>query len=88
MKCVVTDCIEDNLDWEAAEMKKAGIGFAAYQLKFKPEAEAVEQREVVIPVSSVRPTLEIVLAMYQSAARRAPVAWPIHDDASIWNVPA
>lgn len=41
MKFVVTDYIEDNLDWEAAEMKKAGIEFAAFQLKFKPEDEVV-----------------------------------------------
>ncbi len=41
MKWIVTDYIEDNLDWEAAEMKKAGIEFAAHQLKFKPEDEVV-----------------------------------------------
>lgn len=39
MKVVVTDYIEDNLDWEAAELAKAGIDFAAFQLKFKPEDE-------------------------------------------------
>jgi len=43
IKWIVTDYIEDNLDWEAAEMQKAGIEFAAYQLKFKPEAEVVAQ---------------------------------------------
>jgi D-3-phosphoglycerate dehydrogenase len=42
MKCVVTDYIEDNLDWEAGELKKAGIDFAAFQLKFKPEDEVVK----------------------------------------------
>lgn len=40
---IVTDYIEDNLDWEVGEMVKAGIEFAAYQLKFKPEAEIVEK---------------------------------------------
>lgn len=38
---VVTDYIEDNLDWEAAELAKADIGFAAHQLKFKPEADVL-----------------------------------------------
>ncbi|MCG3149209.1 MAG: Hydroxypyruvate reductase [Verrucomicrobiae bacterium] len=51
MKFVVTDYIEDNLDWEAAEMKKAGIEFAAHQLKFKPEDEvaaALKDADVVL----------------------------------------
>lgn len=43
MKAVVTDYIEDNLDWEAAELKKAGIEFAAFQLKFKSEEEVAAQ---------------------------------------------
>jgi len=41
MKVAVTDYIEDNLDWEAQEMAKAGLEFATFQLKFKPEAEVV-----------------------------------------------
>lgn len=41
MKVVVTDYIEENLDWEAAELKKAGIDFSIFQLKFKPEDEIV-----------------------------------------------
>ncbi|OGV70173.1 MAG: hypothetical protein A2269_02625 [Lentisphaerae bacterium RIFOXYA12_FULL_60_10] len=51
MKAVVTDYIEDNLDWEAGELRKAGIGFGAFQLKFKPEAEVASQcagAEVVV----------------------------------------
>ncbi|OGV62461.1 MAG: hypothetical protein A3K19_33430 [Lentisphaerae bacterium RIFOXYB12_FULL_65_16] len=43
MKVIVTDYIEDNLDREAAELKKHGIDFAAYQLKFKPEDEVAAQ---------------------------------------------
>jgi D-3-phosphoglycerate dehydrogenase len=43
IKWAVTDYIEDNLDWEAEQMKKAGIEFSAYQLKFKPESEVVEK---------------------------------------------
>ncbi len=43
------------------------------------------EREVVIPVTTVRPTLEIVLAMYQSAKHRRPVALPISDDETAWD---
>jgi len=43
MKVVVTDYIEDNLDWEAERLAAAGIEFAAYQLKFRPEAEVLEK---------------------------------------------
>lgn len=41
IKVVVTDYIEDNLEWEAAELAKAGIAFEACQLKFKPESEVL-----------------------------------------------
>lgn len=43
MKVVVTDYIEDNLDWEAGKLAEAGIEFAAYQLKFLPEEQVVEK---------------------------------------------
>ncbi len=51
MKVVVTDYIEDNLDWEAGQLQEQGIDFAAYQLKFKPEDEVVpklEEADVVV----------------------------------------
>jgi D-3-phosphoglycerate dehydrogenase len=41
IKVVVTDYIEDNLDWEAGELARAGIEFESYQLKFKPEEEVL-----------------------------------------------
>ena len=41
MKVVVTDYVEENLDWEAEECRRAGIEFAAFQLKFRPEAEVL-----------------------------------------------
>lgn len=41
--------------------------------------------EVVIPVKEVRPSLEIILALYQSARRGAAVEWPIIDDPSVWQ---
>jgi UDP-N-acetyl-2-amino-2-deoxyglucuronate dehydrogenase len=42
-------------------------------------------RDVVIPVTSVRPTLEIVLAMYHSAKHNKPITLPISDDDNVWN---
>ncbi len=41
--------------------------------------------EVIIPVRSVRPTVEMVLAMYQSAHHDKTVVWPIADDPDIWT---
>jgi predicted dehydrogenase len=63
----------------------ADFGHADHQVVVQDMVDAVrEDREVVIPVSSVRPTLEIVLGMYQSAARNEPVELPVRDDDSIW----
>ena len=39
IKVVVTDYIEEDLNWEAEELAKRGIEFEAYQLKFKSEDE-------------------------------------------------
>lgn len=64
----------------------ADFGFADHQVVIQDMIDAVnEKREVVIPVSAVRPTLEIVLAMYQSAARNAPVSIPVQDDDGVWK---
>lgn len=41
-------------------------------------------KEVIIPVKDVRPTLEIVLAMYQAAGRGTAVEWPVIDDSTVW----
>jgi predicted dehydrogenase len=63
----------------------ADFGHADHLVVVQDMVDAIkEDREVVIPVSSVRPTLEIVLGMYQSAARNAPVELPVEDDDSIW----
>ena len=58
MKAFVTDYIEDNLDWEAAELEEAGIEFEALQLKFKSEDEvAAKAREAdVLVVNMVKVT--------------------------------
>jgi len=63
------------------------FGFADHQVVIQDLIDALRLgREVVIPVESVRPTLEIVLAMYQSAARRVPVDLPVVDDDSVWSI--
>jgi D-3-phosphoglycerate dehydrogenase / 2-oxoglutarate reductase len=41
VKVVVTDYIEDNLDWEAEKLAGKEIIFETYQLKFKPEEEVL-----------------------------------------------
>ena len=67
----------------------ADFGFLDHQVVIQDMIDAVnENREVVIPVAAVRPTLEIVLAMYHSAARNAPVALPVQDDDKIWEMRA
>jgi len=63
----------------------ADFGFADHQVVVEDFIEAVNtDRDVIIPVASVRPTLEMVLAMYQSAAKGTSVDLPIIDDPSIW----
>jgi D-3-phosphoglycerate dehydrogenase len=42
LKVVVTDYIEDNLDWELEELSGRGIDFKCFQLKFKSEQEVLE----------------------------------------------
>lgn len=64
----------------------ADFGHADHQVVIQDMIDAIRlDREVVIPVASVRPTLEIVLAMYQSAARNAPVDLPVGDDERAWE---
>lgn len=63
VKIVVTDYIEDNLDWEAAELaKEEGVIFEAYQLKFVPVEELLEKiRDAdVILVNMVEMTAEVI----------------------------
>lgn len=43
MKVVVTDYIEENLDWESQILSEKGIYFAGFQLKFKTEDEIYEK---------------------------------------------
>jgi len=65
----------------------AAFGFADHAVVIQDLIDAVNQnREVVIPVSAVRPTLEMVLAMYHSAAKNAVVQLPVQDDPAIWKM--
>jgi predicted dehydrogenase len=65
----------------------AAFGFHDHAVVIQDLIDAVHAvREVCIPVSSVRPTLEMVLAMYHSAARNQPVDLPVKDDPSIWKM--
>jgi len=64
----------------------ADFGFADHQVVIQDMIDAIdENREVVIPVSSVRPTLEIVLAMYESAEKNHPVVLPLKGDPQMWD---
>ena len=64
----------------------ANFGFADHQVVIQDMIDAIrENREVVIPAASVRSTVELVLAMYQSAARKQSVGLPTSDDPSIWK---
>ncbi|MFI4911625.1 MAG: C-terminal binding protein [Sedimentisphaeraceae bacterium JB056] len=42
-KAVVTDYIEDDLNWEADKLTKMGVDFECYQLKFCPAEEVLEK---------------------------------------------
>lgn len=64
----------------------ADFGYLDHQVVIQDLIDAVrEDREVVIPVVTVRHTLEICLAMYQSAARGGPVDLPVQDDDRAWE---
>jgi len=61
-KVVVTDYIEPDMNWEAEEMEKRGVDFAALQLKFRPEKEviaALKDAHVVV-VNMVKFTAAVI----------------------------
>jgi D-3-phosphoglycerate dehydrogenase len=64
-KVVVTDYIEPDLEWEAREMARRGVEFAAWQLKFRPEDEvlaAVRDADVIV-VNMVKMTSRVIAAL-------------------------
>jgi UDP-N-acetyl-2-amino-2-deoxyglucuronate dehydrogenase len=65
----------------------ADFGHQDHQIVIQDMIDAIrEGREPVIPVTAVRPTVEAVLAMYQSSARGRRVELPVRDDPSIWEM--
>jgi D-3-phosphoglycerate dehydrogenase len=65
MKVVVTDYIEDNLDWEAGQLAARGIEFVPCQLKSKSEEEILQEvsdADVVL-VNMVRMTESLLSKM-------------------------
>jgi predicted dehydrogenase len=62
------------------------FGYADHLVVIQDMIDAIrEGREVIIPVRSVRPSVELALALYQSAARNCKVNLPVKDDPSIWE---
>jgi predicted dehydrogenase len=62
------------------------FSYADHRIVIQDMIDAIrEDREPVIPTRSVRHTVEFALALYQSAARNAPVPLPIRDDPAIWE---
>lgn len=67
MKVVVTDYIEDNLDWEKEELRRAGIDFEAWQLKFKPESEVLEKiSDADVVVVNMVPLTDSILSRLEN----------------------
>ena len=64
----------------------ADIGHRDHMVVVQDMIECIgSDRDVVIPVASVRPTLEIVLAMYRSAKQGRAVSLPVSDDDALWS---
>ncbi len=64
----------------------ADFGFHDHLVVIQDMIDAIrEDREVIIPVATVRHSLEIALAMYASAGRGKPVELPLAPDESIWD---
>ncbi len=63
------------------------FGYADHQVVIQDMVDAINNKhEVVIPVTAVRHSVEVVLAMYQSAAKGgAAVRFPVSDDPGIWQ---
>ncbi|MGD9496358.1 MAG: C-terminal binding protein [Armatimonadota bacterium] len=65
-KIVVTDYIEDNLDWEVEEMAKRDIDFSHYQLKLAPQEELVAKiRDCDVVIVNMAPMPEAVISQLE-----------------------
>lgn len=64
----------------------ADFGFHDHQVIIEDMVDAVNaERDPIIPLMSVRPTLEWALAMYYSAKVQAPVTLPVMNEEAIWE---
>jgi predicted dehydrogenase len=64
----------------------ADFAFYDHQLVIEDMVDAIrENRDPLITTTSVRPTLEWALAMYQSAKEKAPVTLPVVNEEAIWE---
>jgi D-3-phosphoglycerate dehydrogenase / 2-oxoglutarate reductase len=62
-KIVITDYIEDNLDWEVEQMKERDIDFSYHQLKLAPEDELVEAiKDCDVVIVNMAPMPESVIS--------------------------
>lgn len=62
-KVVVTDFIEADLNWEAAQLAEKNIQFETYQLKFKSDAEVLEKiRDADVLVVNMLKMTESIIA--------------------------
>jgi D-3-phosphoglycerate dehydrogenase len=62
IKVVVTDYIEDNLDWEAEKLVERGIIFETYQLKLMPEEDVfakIKDADIIV-VNMVKMTESLI----------------------------
>jgi predicted dehydrogenase len=64
----------------------ADLSFSDHQILIEDMADAiVNDHDPVIPASDTRTTLEMALAMYQSAKTEARVELPLKDESDIWD---
>lgn len=64
-KCIVTDYVEPDLKWEAAQYRAAGIGFEAHQLRGAPPGELAERvaTATVLIVDQAAITADVIAAL-------------------------
>lgn len=66
MKIVITDYIEPDLDWEAAELARRGVEFRYHQLKFAPLADVIAAtRDADVVIVNMVPVTEELIAGWQ-----------------------
>ncbi len=72
-------------DQAAAGSSPTALDSIDHQIVIDDCVDAIaEDREVMIPCRSVRPSLEMALAMYKSDKLHAPVTLPLENEGSIW----